>query len=54
MVRTPDVLDGTFGLDGSLFLSLRAGIIVERDGSISRLSLPDGTRGAAGPILWIP
>ena len=54
VVRTPDVLDGTFGVDGSLFLSLPAGIIVERDGSISRLSLPDGARGAAGPILWIP
>ena len=49
-----DVLDATFGLDGSLFLVRPDGIVVQRDGSISRLALPDGARGATGPILWIP
>jgi hypothetical protein len=54
VLRTPDVLDATFGVDGSLFLSRPAEIVVERDGSVSRLPLPDGARDVTGPILWIP
>ena len=48
------MLDAAFGLDGSLFLSRPGEIVVERDGSISRLPLPEGARRATGPILWIP
>ena len=51
---SPDVLDATFGPDGSLFLTRPAEIVVERHGSISRLPLPEGARGVTGPILWVP
>ena len=51
---SPDVLDATFGPDGSLFLTRQAEIVVERHGSISRLPLPEGARGVTGPILWVP
>jgi hypothetical protein len=54
VLRSPDVLDATFGMDGSLFLTRPAEILVARDGSISRLPLPGGARGLAGPVLWIP
>jgi hypothetical protein len=54
VIRSPDVLDAAFGLDGSLFLTRHDEILVARDGSIGRLPLPGGARGLAGPILWIP
>jgi hypothetical protein len=54
VIGSGDVLDATFGPDGSLFLSRPGEIVVERDGSISRLQLPDGARDVTGPILWIP
>jgi len=54
VLGSADVLDASFGVDGSLFLSLPGEIVVQRDGSISRLQLPDGARDVTGPILWIP
>ncbi len=54
VVRAPDVLDAAFGMGGSLFLTRPADILVARDGKISRLPLPSGVRGLAGPVLWIP
>lgn len=54
VVRSPDVLDATFGVDGSLYLTRHDEILVARDGSIARLPLPSGARGHAGPVLWIP
>ena len=54
VLGTANVLDAAFGLDGSLFFSRPGEIVVERDGSISRLPLPEGARRATGPILWIP
>ena len=54
VLGSADVLDASFGLDGSLYLTRPDGIVVQRAGSISRLPLPDGARGATGPILWIP
>ena len=54
VVRAPDVLDATFGVDGSLYLTRHEELLVARDGSIARLPLPSGARGLAGPVLWIP
>ena len=54
VVRSPDVLDATFGVDGSLYLTRHDEILVAGDGSIERLPLPIGARGLAGPVLWIP
>jgi hypothetical protein len=54
VVRSPDVLDASFGADGSLYLTRHDEILVARDGSIARLPLPSGARGLAGPVLWIP
>lgn len=54
VVRSPDVLDATFAVDGSLFLTRGVEILVERGGSVSRLPLPEGMRDVAGPIVWIP
>ena len=54
VIRSPDVLDATFGADGSLFLTRHDEIIVAQDGSIGRLPLPSGVGGPAGPVLWIP
>jgi hypothetical protein len=54
VVRSPDVLDATFAVDGSLFLTRAVEILVERGGSVSRLPLPEGMRDVAGPIVWIP
>jgi hypothetical protein len=54
VVRTPDVLDAAFGTDGALFLTRADELLVARDGAVSRLPLPAGARGLAGPVLWIP
>lgn len=48
------MLDATFAVDGSLFLTRAVEILVERGGSVSRLPLPEGMRDVAGPIVWIP
>jgi hypothetical protein len=53
VLRSRDVLDAAFAGDGSLFLTRRTEILVERDGSIARLTLPGGAE-AVGPVLWTP
>jgi hypothetical protein len=53
VVRSPDVLDATFGVDGSLFLTRPEEILLAREGSITRLPIPSGAR-SVGPILWMP
>jgi hypothetical protein len=49
-----DVLDATFAVDGSLYLTRRDEILVAPDGSVARLALPERAETVTGPILWIP
>ncbi|HJS27552.1 MAG TPA: hypothetical protein VJ913_10560 [Actinomycetota bacterium] len=54
VLGSPEVLGATFAADGSLFVTGRDGVLVDIEGSITRLPLPGGLEHVSGPVLWIP
>ena len=54
VLGSPEVLGATFAADGSLFVTRREGVLVDIEGSITRLPLPVGLEHVSGPVLWIP
>jgi hypothetical protein len=47
-------MDATFDASGGLYVAVHARILVDRDGVLTSIRLPEEAPAPAGPVVWIP
>jgi hypothetical protein len=47
-------MDATFDASGELYVAVDGRILVDRDGVLTSIRLPEEAPAPAGPIVWIP